>query len=345
MTQLVTQPTASLHSSLRIIPSAALPTTATSPRLLRAAAYCRVSTEQDMQENSYERQCDYFRQMIESSPNLTLVGIYGDFGKSGRSVKARSELQRLLADCEAGKIDIIYVKSISRFARSMADCLAIIRRLRELKIPVVFEKENINTMDGMGELLISVMASIAQEESNSISENMRWSIEQHNAKGKPYYHPSYGYRKAGKGSLDWVIDEAQAKVVRCAFEMALECRSYSEIVAKMNEMEAAAESPETASKSRKYAKPWNRRRLVYLLKNIAYIGDYLTNRTYIIYTNQRKMVRNKGEHDQYYLEGHHEAIISKGQFERVQDILKNGQLEHSKCNRQSKGDRQSKHNK
>ena len=295
-----------------------------------------------MQENSFDRQCDYFRQMIENAPHLTLAGIYGDFGKSGRSIHARPELQRLLADCEAGKIDIIFVKSISRFARSMSDCLAIVRRLRELKIPVVFEKENINTMDGMGELLISIMASVAQEESNSISENMRWSIEQHNAKGTPYYHPSYGYRKAGKGSLDWVIDEQQAKVVRCAFDMALERRSYKEIVEKLNEMEVSSteNTSEAAPKPRKYAKPWNRRRVVYLLKNIAYIGDYLTNRTYIVYTDKRKMVRNKGERDQYYLDGHHEAIISKEQFEKVQMILKNGEMEHSK--RTSRGQQKNK---
>ena len=325
-----------VQPTMRVITNTAQPNTAIRPRLLRAAAYCRVSTEQEMQENSYERQCDYFRQMIENAPHLTLVGVYGDFGKSGRSIHARPELQRLLADCEAGKIDIVFVKSISRFARSMSDCLAIVRRLRELKIPVVFEKENINTMDGMGELLISVMASIAQEESNSISENMRWSIEQHNAKGTPYYHPSYGYRKAEKGSLDWVIDEQQAKVVRCAFDMALERRSSKEIVDKLNEMEVAAKTATAATaleqllQSKKYAKPWNRRRVVYLLKNIAYIGDYLTNRTYIVYTDKRKMVRNKGEHDQYYLEGHHEAIVSKEQFEQVQTILKNGEMERSK---------------
>ena len=176
------------------------------------------------------------------------------------------------------------------------------------------------------------MASIAQEESNSISENMRWSIEQHNAKGTPYYHPSYGYRKAGKGSLDWVIDEDQAKVVCCAFDMALERRSYKEIVEKLNEMEAATKTSTATAldqplQSKEYAKPWNQQRVAYMLKNIAYIGDYLTNRTYTVYTDRRKKACNRGERDQYYLEGHHAPIVSKEQYEQVQDILKDGLLD------------------
>ena len=301
----------------------------------RVAAYCRVSTEMELQEGSYELQQSYFRTLIESNPDMVLAGIYGDKGKSGRGTVKRPGLRQLLQDCEDANVDMVLVKSLSRFARNVSDCLAMVRRLRELQIPVIFEKEGINTMEGSGELLIAIMAAIAQEESNSISGNMRWSIDSHNAKGEPYHRTSYGYKREAKGSPKWIIDDDQAKRVRCAFDMAAAGKGYMEIIDRLNAMEAEELSePSTKSNTKsKTGTKWNYHRLVYLLKNIAYTGDYLTNQQYTLYTDRRINRRNKGERDQYYITEHHSPIVSKEQFELVQQMLANGSLSSRKKNK------------
>lgn len=286
---------------------------------LRVAAYCRVSTEKDLQEHSYESQQESFRQQIEADPTMTLAGIYGDIGKTGRSIHHRCGLQQLLQDCEDDKIDLVLVKSLSRFSRSLSDCLSMVRRLRELRIPVIFEKEGINTMDGSGELLISIMASIAQEESNSISENLRWSEKQSNAKGEPFFHPSYGYRRQ-EGSRAWEIQSEEAQRVYRAFELAATGEwSYQEILSELNRMEKAEGTGAT----------WSKKRLIYLLTNVVYMGDCLTNRTYHVYTDKMVIRPNRGERDQYYIEEHHTPIVSREMFQRVQQVMQSGLLHSS----------------
>ena len=141
-------------------------------RKVRVAAYCRVSTLMEMQDSSYETQRDYYVQLISANPAYELVGIYGDHGASGRSMVKRPQFRRMLQDCEEGKIDMILTKSISRFARNLPDCIRTIRRLQELKIPVLFEKESINTLDVKSELLLNVLATVAEEESVSIFNNI-----------------------------------------------------------------------------------------------------------------------------------------------------------------------------
>ena len=283
---------------------------------LRVAAYCRVSTDKELQEGSYETQQAYFQRYIAENPGMVLAGIYGDLGKSGRSVHGRKGLQALFRDCEVGKIDLVLVKSLSRFARSLSDCLMLVRRLKELHIPVIFEKEGINTMEGSGELLLSVMASIAQEESKSIGENLRWAVSQSNAKGEPFFHPSYGFRRA-ENSRKWVIQPDEARRVRCAFVMAATGESsYREILETLNQIE----------QEEKTGLVWSKKRLIYLLTNVAYMGDCLTNRTYHVYTDKKIILPNRGERDQYYIEDHHPAIISREMFERVQRVMKSGLL-------------------
>ena len=290
----------------------------------RVAAYIRVSTEKELQEHSYEAQEAYFRHRIEEDPHMTLIEIYGDKGKTGRSVHGRQGLQQLMADCESGKIDLVLVKSLSRFARSMSDCMSMVRQLRSLRIPVIFERENINTMDSSGELLLAIMAAIAQEESNSIAENTRWAINQSNAKGEPTYHPSYGYVRE-KDSRMWQIQLDEAKRVRKAFDMASSGQyTYSEILDALNKIERADCTGAT----------WSKKRLVYLLTNVVYMGDCLTNRTYSVYTDKRLLVPNRGEREQYYIEDHHPAIVSREQFERVQQVMKSGLL-HSHYKRRT----------
>ena len=283
---------------------------------LRVAAYCRVSTDKELQEGSYETQQAYFQRYIAENPGMVLAGIYGDLGKSGRSVHGRQGLQALLRDCETGKIDLVLVKSLSRFARSLSDCLALVRRLKELHIPVIFEKEGINTMEGSGELLLSVMASIAQEESKSIGENLRWSVSQSNAKGEPFFHPSYGFRRA-EDSRKWVIQADEAKRVYRAFTLAATGEwTYQEILALLNQIEQKEKTNQT----------WSKKRLIYLLTNVAYMGDCLTNRTYHVYTDKKIILPNRGERDQYYIEDHHPAIVSREMFKRVQQVMKSGLL-------------------
>ena len=250
---------------------------------------------------------------------MTLAGIYGDIGKTGRSIHHRSGLQQLLQDCESGQIDLVLVKSLSRFSRSLSDCLTMVRRLRELRIPVIFEKEGINTMEGSGELLLSIMASIAQEESRSIGENLRWSVKQSNAKGEPFFHPSYGFRRK-KDSRVWEIYPEEAQRVRKAFALAATGEwSYQEILAVLNQME----------QSEKTGAVWSKKRLVYLLTNVVYMGDCLTNRTYHVYTDKMVIRPNRGERDQYYIEEHHMPIVSREMFQRVQQVMQSGLLHSS----------------
>ncbi len=286
---------------------------------LRTAAYCRVSTDKEMQENSYETQQAYFRHRIASDPAMTLAGIYGDKGKTGRSLYGRTGLQALLRDCEAGRIDLVLVKSLSRFSRSLTDCLAMVRRLKELGIPVIFEKEGINTMEGSGELLLSIMAAIAQEESRSIGENLRWAIKQSNAKGEPFFPPSYGFQRK-KDCRAWEICPTEAQRVRRAFTLAATGTwTYHEILAELNRIEQSQGSGDI----------WRKKRLVYLLTNVVYMGDCLTNRTYHVYTDKMIVRPNRGERDQYYIEDHHPAIIRREMFERVQQVMQSGLLHSS----------------
>ncbi len=290
-----------------------------SQHLLRTAAYCRVSTEKDIQEHSYEAQQAYFRQRIEADPTMTLAGIYGDIGKSGRFIHHRRGLQQLLQDCENGRIDLVLVKSLSRFSRSLSDCLTMVRRLRELHIPVIFEKEGINTMEGSGELLLSIMASIAQEESRSIGENLRWAVKQSNARGEPFFHPSYGFRRK-EDSRAWEIHHVEAQRVRRAFTLAATGEwTYREILTALNQLEQSEGTNVI----------WRKKRLVYLLTNVVYMGDCLTNRTYHIYTDRLITRPNHGERDQYYIADHHPAIVSREMFERVQQVMQSGLLHSS----------------
>lgn len=284
----------------------------------RVAAYCRVSTEMELQEGSFELQMRYYRELVAANPDMELVDVYGDKGKTGRSIAARPAFQRMLIDCEAGKIDMILTKSISRFARNLSECIATLRRLKELGIPVLFEKENINSMEERGELILSIFAAIAQEESNSISQNILWANERRNADGKPHFKPSYGYIKA-RGDWEWHVNEAQARRVRLAFQMAEQGDSYCDIRQALNAMEY----------EEKTNLKWTYERLRYLLTNENYTGDYLTNRRISVRGGKRSMRVNRGERTQYFIEGHHEPLVSRERFETVQEKLCMGAL-HSR---------------
>ena len=288
----------------------------------RAAAYCRVSTGMECQEGSYETQIKYYKDLISNDPHEELVGIYADEG-SGRSTQGRPEFRRMMQDCEDGKIDVIYTKSVSRFSRNMLDCVTAVRRLKELGIAVIFERENINTMDRRNELFFHIMAIIAEEESKSIGGNVKLAIENCHERGIPTGRVTYGYRRANKKG-EWRIEESEARRVRCAFDLAARGIGYDMIRKKLDEMEREEGTGVSWSK--------NRNRVPMLLKHIAYTGDYITDAYYTACgrNGHRYSKRSAGEHAWIYLEEHHEPIVSKVQFERVQTLMSMGMLHSGK---------------
>ena len=274
---------------------------------IKTAAYCRVSTDMEAQEGSYDLQVSYFTDLINTNPNMELVGIYGDKGKSGLSMKKRPGLQKLLKDCRAGKIKLILTKSISRFARNMAECVEMIRELRSLSVDVFFEKENLNSKDEKCTLVLNIFAAIAEEESNSISQHALKAHEQYTMEGRPFGQISFGYKNGGDNK--WIINEKEAPLVRKAFRMAAEGKNYSNIRKALEEMGGY---------------PWSQARVKYLLRNVAYKGDYYSHATVCIIPG--KQVKNNGIRDRFYVVEHHEPIVSPILFDWVQMIIKRGTL-------------------
>lgn len=184
---------------------------------LRVAAYCRVSTDHDEQASSYETQVAHYKELIQKEPIWEFAGIYADDGISGTNTKKREQFNKMIAACKAGKIDLIVTKSISRFARNTIDCLKYIRDLKAINVAIFFEKENINTMDAKGEVLITIMASLAQQESESLSQNVKMGIQYRYQQGKVFVNHNHflGYTKDAQGNL--VIEPEESKVVKRIF--------------------------------------------------------------------------------------------------------------------------------
>jgi DNA invertase Pin-like site-specific DNA recombinase len=256
-------------------------------------------------------QMEYYRRYIEERPDLILAGLYGDHGKSGRSMKERPELNRLLGDCREGKIDLILTKSVSRFARNLPECLAAIRELKAMQVDVYFEKEHLNTGDEKGELFLSILATIAQEESRNLAQNLEWSRIRHYEMGQPFEKASYGYRSKGPEHR-WVIEENEAKRVRQAFYLAGKGHKYPQILAALN----ALETKEATGKI------WRQTPLVNLLTNVSYIGDFLSNKECTIVDQKGiRRGRNRGHKDQFYIEDHHEPLVSRELFAGVGELI------------------------
>ena len=279
-------------------------------KALRVAAYCRVSTLMEQQESSYEAQVGYYTEKIKSNPNWKLAGIYADDGKSATSTRKRADFQAMIDDCMAGKIDIVITKSISRFARNTVDSLTHIRKLKEKNIAVYFEKEGINTLEGSGELLITILSSQAQEESRNISENCRWGLVRRFEDGKVIVNHSkfMGYTKDKDGNL--IIVPEEAEVVRRIFRLFLEGNSSYRIKQILE-----ADGIRTATGNT----VWQATVIDKMLVNEKYMGDALLQKTYTVDFLTKKKVMNKGIVPQYYVEDDHEPIIPKELFHRVQE--------------------------
>ena len=275
---------------------------------IRVAAYCRVSTDSEEQETSYEAQVSHYTEYIKSKPEWQMVEVYADDGISGTNTAKRDEFNRMIADCEAGKIDLILTKSISRFSRNTLDCLKYTRKLKALNIAVFFEKENINTMDSKGEVLLTIMASLAQQESESLSANVRMGIQYRNQQGKVQINHNWflGYTKDAEGNL--VIDPEQAKIVRRIYREYLEGASFLQIKRSLE----ADGVPNGAGHLK-----WHESNIHQILTNEKYIGDALLQKTYTVSILDKKRAANNGEMPKYYVEGSHEAIIDRDVFMKV----------------------------
>lgn len=286
---------------------------------IRAGAYCRVSTLQDAQELSFEGQCEYYRELIESNEGMELVDVYGDQGLSGLHAKKRPEFLRMIADCENGKIDVIYTKSVSRFARNVKECLEYTNRLKAVGVPIIFEKEGINTGSEDNGIFFQVMAILAQEESNSLSQAHNWAYDYRARLGDPMRGACYGYirdKQKKNGIHEWTINAEEAKIVKKGFELRLEGYSPNYIAMILNEMEHARGSKRN----------WTRNMVSLMLKNEAYKGDILTSKTYTPDLLSGSTKKNNGEKQQYLIENHHPAIISREDFEAAQKVKTNRSL-------------------
>lgn len=282
--------------------------TAAQVQKIRVAAYCRVSTDSEEQETSYEAQVSHYTEYIKSKPEWQMVEVYADDGISGTNTAKRDEFNRMIADCEAGKIDLILTKSISRFSRNTLDCLKYTRKLKALNIAVFFEKENINTMDSKGEVLLTIMASLAQQESESLSANVRMGIQYRNQQGKVQINHNWflGYTKDAEGNL--VIDPEQAEIVRRIYREYLEGASFLQIKRSLE----ADGIPNGAGHLK-----WHESNIHQILTNEKYIGDALLQKTYTVSILDKKRAANNGEMPKYYVEGSHEAIIDRDVFMKV----------------------------
>ena len=274
----------------------------------RVAAYCRVSTEYEEQESSYEVQIEHYTTYIKNNPEWELVDVYADDGITATNTAKRDEFNRMIQDCRDGKIDMVITKSISRFARNTVDCLKYTRELKSLNIAVFFEKENINTLDAKGEVLITIMAALAQQESESLSANVRLGIQFRNQQGKIQVNHNrfLGYTKDKAGNL--VIVPKEAEIVRRIYAEYLDGMSFQRIKRGLE-----ADGLRNGAGNTK----WHETNIKQILTNEKYIGDALLQKTYTINTLEKKRVINNGIAPKYYVEGSHKAIISKDVFFRV----------------------------
>jgi site-specific DNA recombinase len=275
----------------------------------RVAAYARVSTDMEEQLTSYEAQMDYYTKYIMGRADWQFAGLYSDEGISGTSTKYRTGFNQMIEDALDGKIDLIVTKSISRFARNTVDSLVTIRKLKENGVECFFEKENIYTFDSKGELLITIMSSIAQEESRSISENVTWGQRKRFADGKvsmPYKH-FLGYCK-GPDGLPQVV-EKEAAVVRSIYLMFLEGRAPTYIAKVLTEQGIPTPSDKTR---------WQGSTVESILTNEKYKGDALLQKRFTVDFLTKTMKTNEGEVPQYYVTDSHEGIISSEVFELAQ---------------------------
>ena len=282
-------------------------------RPLRVAAYVRVSTSLEIQDGSFETQIAYFEREIRNHPGWESAGIYGD-RLSGTDTHRRTDFRRMIDAAKAGKIDYIIAKSISRFSRNVHDTMKTIHELTAMDVGVYFLEEGMDTLSMDQELILTALATIAEMESESISENIRVSLDAANARGEPVGKCSYGYGRDGNA---WVPDSKQAVRVKLAYLMAAHGYGFTEIAARLNQFEEVDQS----------GREWTTSTVKHMLKSEVYIGDILTNKTVGVRdeTGKRQMA-NEGRISQYYIEGHHAPMVGKKVWEKINEMIDKQEL-------------------
>lgn len=281
---------------------------------LRVAVYARVSTDDPRQTSSYELQKNHYQDVVNKNPNWMLVEIYADEGISGTSLQHRDAFKKMIEDCEAGKIDLIITKSVSRFARNVVDCIRYVRELSSLRPPVgvFFETEHLNTLDPKSEMILSFMSTLAQEESHTKSEIMNSSIEMRFRRGIFLTPPLLGYDQDENGDL--VINPHEAKIVQLIFYMYLNGSSTQQIADSLTEL---------SCKTKKNNDVWSSSTILQILQNERHCGDVLARKTWTPNYLDHKSRKNNQDRNQYRKVGHHEAIISRDDFIAVQKLITN----------------------
>ena len=283
-----------------------------SAKCLKVAAYCRVSTDDKEQKTSYEAQIQYYTDKINKNPEWQMAGIFADEGITGTQAKKRPEFLKMIRLCRQGKIDVILTKSLSRFARNTVDSLNYIRELRTLGIAVISEKENINTLTAESEMLITIMSCFAQAESESISKNVAWGIRQSFKNGNVpmQYARLLGYQK-GKNDLPEIVPQ-EAEIVKEIFRRYLDGASMEQIAEGLNSRGLTTKGS---------GSPYRKIVIQRILTNEKYTGDALLQKTYITDCITKKSRKNNGELPMYLVKNHHEPIISRADFNRVQEEM------------------------
>ena len=274
----------------------------------QVAAYCRVSTEEEEQQSSYENQCKYYTDLIMQNPKWSMAGIFADEGISGTQAKKRDNFMRMIKACKKGKIDLVLTKSISRFSRNTVDCLHYIRLLKSWGVAVFFEKENINTLQEDSEFLITLHGAFAQQEVESISANVTWGVQQSMREGKTriQYKKLYGYQRSADNKPE-IIPE-QAEVVREIYARYLAGASLRMI------QEWLIRSGIPNGKD----SPWTHASIKGILTNEKYCGDVLMQKTYTTDCITHKAVKNHGERPMYLVQNNHEGIVDRETYDAVQ---------------------------
>lgn len=289
-------------------------------RVFRVCAYCRVSTENDAQLSSFELQQSHYKQLVGTHPNWILKHIYADEGISGTSLKNRDDFNRMIAACEAGEYDLIVTKSVSRFARNLVDCISLVRKLKRQTPPVgvYFETDNLNTLSEDSELMLSFLATFAQEESVKKSESMNWSLKQRFKDGKLLTPAPLGYDRPKDVTGRYIkyarleINEAEAKIVRFIFDAYLAGKSMKEIAALLTDI---------GVETKVGGIEWNEGSIGYILRNERYCGNVLTWKTFTADMYEHRHKKNNHDRDQYLYTRHHDGIVSVETFEAVQVML------------------------
>ncbi len=312
-----------------VIPAKSHEETGQAQRLLRVAAYCRVSTDQEEQESSYEAQIGYYTEKIKNNAEWTLAGIFADEGITGTQANKRPEFLKMIRLCRQGKIDIILTKSLSRFARNMVDSLKYIRDLKALGIAIVFEKENINTLETDTEMMLTIMSCFAQAESESISKNVSWGIRQSFKNGNVpmQYVRLLGYRK-GRNDKPEIVPE-EAEIVKEIYRLYLDGMSLNMIVDRLNEKGLTTKGSNS---------PYRKEVVQRILTNEKYTGDALLQKTYVTDCITKKTRKNNGELPMYLVKNHHEPIISHADFNRVQEEMARRSAKRIIADKLSKGE-------